>query len=341
MLNFCTLFNSFYLIYGLQLYNCLIKLRVNFHLYIYAFDERTFSYFKEYALPNLTVIKLEDFEDRELLSIKSNRSFGEYCWTCTPSIIKHAIESFNLESCIYVDSDLYFFDNPQVLIDEMGNNSVLITEHRYTKIYDQSDLSGIYCVQFMMFKNDAKGMKVLNWWRDACIEWCFSRFEDGKFGDQKYLDDWLTRFEGVHSLRHLGGGVAPWNVQQYEFVKNGDRIVGKELSTGNFFPLIFFHFHGLKFYAEDVIKLTGEAYLISKGARDLIYKDYLKGALKLIRENTDFLFLSKIPESHLNKIFLLSLYFRFKTQYLIDTIKLKDYTRLLSGGNYFKNSKFE
>lgn len=55
---------------------------------------------------------------------------------------------------------------------------------------------------------------------------CVMQLENGKFGDQKYLDDWTARFKDVHVLQHLGGGIAPWNVQQYTFQKENDRIVG-------------------------------------------------------------------------------------------------------------------
>jgi len=188
------------------MYESLERCSGDFHLYVFAFDDKSYELLQKLDYEYMTVISLDSFEDDELLKVKSERGAGEYCWTCTPSVIKYAIENYDLDSCTYLDADLYFFANPAVLIDEMKGASVLITDHRYTSEYDQSATSGIYCVQFMTFKNNDFGLNVLNWWRDACIEWCFNRFEDGKFGDQKYLDDWPNRFEGIHVLQHLGGG---------------------------------------------------------------------------------------------------------------------------------------
>jgi len=246
-INYCTLFDSNYLTRGLAMYESLKKHSDSFHLYIFAFDDRSYQLLKKLDLDSTTIISLQEFEDEALLKIKSDRGAGEYCWTCTPSTIKYTIQTYALDACTYLDADLYFFSDPSILIDELNKKSVLITEHRYTPKYDQSATSGIYCVQFMTFKNDKNGMKVLNWWREACNEWCYARFEDGKFGDQKYLDDWITRFEGVHELQNLGGGVAPWNVQQYDFTSTEDRVEGVERSSENIFQLVFYHFHNFKF----------------------------------------------------------------------------------------------
>lgn len=247
MLTFCTLFDSGYLSRGIAMYESLRRFCSNFHLYIFAFDDVCYDFFAQKNLDDITIISLGEFEDERLLSAKMNRSNGEYCWTCTPSIVLYVLNHYNVESCIYVDADLFFFSSPQVLIDEVGKDSVLITEHRYTKKYDQTEASGKYCVQFVYFRNDNRARIVLEWWRNACLDWCYSRVEDGKFGDQKYLDDWCVRFEGVHELQHLGGGVAPWNMQQYSFIKKGGKIYGIENVTLKEFEVVFFHFHALAF----------------------------------------------------------------------------------------------
>lgn len=275
-LNFCTLFNSNYLSRGLVLYESLLKHCPDFHLYVFAFDDVCFDFFKKQNYSNLTVISLKEFEDEKLLNIKPTRSMAEYCWTCTPSTILYSIKKYSLDNCTYIDADMLFVSNPQILIEEMGGKPVLITEHRYTKEYDQSTLSGKYCVQFVTVKANEVGLKVCNWWREACLDWCYARHEDGKFGDQKYLDDWTTRFDGVHELQHLGGGIAPWNVQQYDFIINNNEIIGKEISTGKTFKAVFFHFHSLKFFKDDFVSLTDSGYTLSSNVIETFFKPYVK-----------------------------------------------------------------
>jgi len=280
MLNFCTLFNSTYLSRGLSMYESLAEHCPSFSLHIFAFDQDCFDALAKLSLKNATIISLNEFEDEKLLTVKPTRSSGEYCWTCTPSTILYCIEKYNLNECTDIDADLLFFTDPKILVEELGEiHSVLITEHRYTPKYDQSLTSGKYCVQFITFKNDKNGLIVLNWWRDACLEWCFNRLEDNKFGDQKYLDDWLTRFEGVKELQNLGGGVAPWNVQQYTFIRTNNQVIGKEISSGKNFNLIFYHFHDFK-YAVKNIFLFANSYILNKNVAKLIYKPYVNSLVR-------------------------------------------------------------
>jgi hypothetical protein len=105
----------------------------------------------------------------------------------------------------------------------------------------------------------------LDWWAARCLEWCYARMENGKFGDQKYLDDWPTRFKGIHVLQHLGGGAAPWNIQKYK-VSRGPRIDGV--------PVIFYHFHELAWLTNNRFYLG--RYKLSAAAISLIYLPYLE-----------------------------------------------------------------
>lgn len=275
---FCTLFDSSYSSRGLALIESLNRVMTNFKIFVFAFDQNVYEVLQTLDLQNVEIISLRDFEDQELLEVKPLRSRGEYCWTCTPSIIKYCLEKLNLDQCTYLDADLCFFSDPTVLLDEMNEKSVLITEHRYTSKYDQVQSSGKYCVQFMSFKNTDEGMRVLGWWRERCLEWCYARNEEGKFGDQKYLDDWMTRFSGVRELEHLGGGVAPWNLQQYTFQQKDESIELTKKSTGQKFPLIFFHFHALKIF-KDYFDLG--TYELGRDIVSFVYEPYLEKLIKV------------------------------------------------------------
>ncbi len=272
MYHFCTLFDKNYFTRGLALYESLRQHCSDFHLYIFCFDEDSFQILSTLSLPHVTLISLNEFEDAELLSVKPDRSKAEYCWTSTPSTILYVLKNYQVPSCTYVDADIYFYSNPAVLIEEMQQSVILLTEHRYTARYDNAHLSGKFCVQFMTFKNKPDSLEALNWWRQACLAWCYNRVEDGKFGDQKYLDDWCTRFSGVHVSEHLGGGIAPWNVQQYHFLKKTDKLQCTFRNQAG--DVIFYHFHGLKLYRK--LRADLGQYQLNSNVIKWIYLPYLK-----------------------------------------------------------------
>ena len=273
-LNFVTLFDSNYLSRGLAMIDSLHRWCKEFHIYVVAFDSETEVILNRLAIDNLTVISLADFEDEALLNVKNSRSKAEYCWTSTPSTILYCIQQFNLDHCTYVDADLLFLADPLPLIQEMGDDSILLTEHRFTWYYKAALRNGIYCVQFMTFKNTSEALEALEWWRDACLDWCFARLEDGKFGDQKYLDDWPSRFKRVHILKHEGGGIAPWNIQQYRIIKKNERFEIVSRRSKKKSNLFFYHFHNFRIYNTGIVDM-GE-YFLSKDVKNILYKYYIK-----------------------------------------------------------------
>jgi len=327
-LNFCTLFNTAYMSRGLALQESLLKNCNDFSLYIFAFDDICFQTLNELNLKNTIVISLKEFEDNELLRVKPTRTSTEYCWTCTSSTILYVIENFKVDHCTYIDADIYFYSNPKVLIEEMGSKSILLTLHRYSDEYAYySKDAGKYCVQFITFKNDKPGLKALRWWREACIDWCYAKPEDGKFGDQKYLEDWCERFEGVHVLEHLGGGVAPWNATQYTFFDTSGKKFGIELTTNTQFEVIFFHFHNLRFINNRWIQYG--AYDFSKDLKTIIYNVYVV-AIRKIRE--------KLQKNHpqlVNKDRIFSPEWKVILKY-IRQIFNKKFKKLYHNLSYFK-----
>jgi hypothetical protein len=228
-------------------------------------------------LEKVTVISLDEFENEALKEVKKNRTKAEYCWTCTSSIIYNSIIKYNLPSCTYIDSDLYFFSDPAVLISELAvnNKRVLITEHRFTPLAKLYSLkrAGRFCVQFMTFSNEEDSMQLLKKWMMQCIDWCYARYEDGKFGDQKYLEDWPAKYDCVHILNHQGGGLAPWNINRYKFRNNNERIAVINRNTSESSDAIFYHFQYVKFVSPGIFDIGW--YNIPHQVKKIFYIPYL------------------------------------------------------------------
>jgi hypothetical protein len=258
------------------MYNSLKEHTNNFHIYIFAFDDLCYNILVALSLKNASIISLKMLENNDLLEAKKTRTRAEYCWTCTSSTIEYVLTNFNVSTCTYVDADLFFYRSPAVLFEELNNGkSVLITEHRYSKISSlyEKKRAGRFCVQFITFTNNPESRNVLTVWKNQCLNWCYNRYEDDKFGDQKYLDEWPVKYKNIQILNHLGGGIAPWNVGQYKIFKDNNFYFGIDKATKKDFELIFFHFHFVRFLKNGYVDL-GWNY-ISRSIKEMIYYPYI------------------------------------------------------------------
>jgi len=234
----------------------------------------------------VTIIPLNDFETPELKEVKKTRTKAEYCWTCTPSVIYYTIRNFNLPECTYLDSDIFFYSDPAVLISEMKNSNkgVLITEHRFSLLpgWYEFKRAGRFCVQFLTIKNDQDSISVLENWRNQCMDWCYARYEDGKFGDQKYLEEWPAKYKNVHILIHQGGGLAPWNIRQYRFNLDNNGFKGYNKKKRNTFDVVFFHFQYVKLISQGVFDIGW--FHIPGEVKRLFYWPYILKIMKIEKE---------------------------------------------------------
>ena len=279
---FVTLFDRNYLPQGLTLYYSMISRGVKFTLFILCLDKETYKILKKQNNKNIKLLDLEDFENDELKNKKKSRKKSEYCWTLTSWAIQWCLEKNpQINRITYLDADLYFLKNPRFIFDEFDKSkkSVLITKHSYSPEYDQSLTSGTYCVQFLIVSR-GEGEIILHDWRDKCMNWCFDYFDNGKYGDQKYLDEWPVKYSDlVHVLANECAAQGPWNAKRFPYS-----------------DAIFFHFHGLKILSQKNIFLS--TYYLPRPTYINVYKPYI-GEIKKTLNNLKIYNYKIINKNHL------------------------------------------
>lgn len=330
MLSFCTLFDSYYLDKGLALYHSLERVSDNFILYVFCFDDESYQILLGKKYPHMKPLHHSVFETEELLRLKKERSKAEYCWTCTSVIIEYILDHFHVDSCTYLDSDLYFYGDPQILFDEINNKNadVIIVPHRFKndrRGRQMEERNGRYCVQFNYFRHNENGRRVLEWWKEKCFEWCYDIPEPDRMGDQKYLNYFMDNFDGVYELDYLGGGVAPWNLERYQFCDDNQKELIMQTQTGEKFRLIFYHFQNLRYLPGNKVNIKSQTK--NKKLKYKIYIPYLQEIEKIresLKREYGLSFEPKKLQRSSNKLvgFLQRHFAAFKIQSISDIIDL-------------------
>jgi len=283
---YCTLFNIDYVDKGIALYKSIRKHNKSSILYILALDQYTIDILKEENLFKTVLISLSEIEKEYIYlnELKKTRSFAEYCWTLTPHIIEYIFNNYNVKSNTYLDADLWFFQDPDLLNIEMIHNQchTLITEHAFPDDNKKSlneELHGKYCVQFNTFTNTAQSLALLKMWKQDVINDCEYNKRRRKAGDQKYLEKFTQKSKNVYIPKDIGVGVAPWNIKKYNLIYAESEHIMISYNNKQS-EILFYHYQNIKYLTKKIINIgAGKA---EKKLKMAIYYNYLK-ELDIIR----------------------------------------------------------
>lgn len=307
-LNLVTYFDENYLYRFLALYKSISKYNKDFHFYVIVLGELNVSNFPS-KLENVTLIDLETVENYlpELHYAKKNRSLIEYYFTLTPSVILFTLKNYKIEIITYIDADTCFFSDPLKVYEKYINEdtNILITSHNLDN-WSHGKKYGKYNVGWIVFKNSDVGLKCLRNWFNQCINWCFDKSINNKYADQKYLDEWPGKYEGVKVVGEELINIGPWNFSK--------------ITKKNNHELILYHFHNVKFlnkfiFTTNISGFFSKPYFADRNLVKKIYCPYIdsisknKIELKINRNKRDFFLIKNLFKVFMN-IIRLDLYYK-------------------------------
>jgi hypothetical protein len=248
---YCTYFDHNYLSRALLMIESLRRFEPKARIYVLALSDLCETILKELALPDVGIIPLLTLENAypELAAIKPTRKLIEYYFTLSPFLPHYLFAQTMADRIHYIDGDLYFFTSPRPVIDSLGDASVAITPHRFSFEFRNHLIYGRFNVAWITYRRCAEGLECLNAYKADCTAWCYDRVEDGKFGDQKYLDAWPDRYPSLKIIEHKGFNLAIWNAHNYMMrVKNDVVTVDDD-------PLVFYHFASTQLLPDGTVQV--------------------------------------------------------------------------------------
>ena len=190
----------------------------------------------------------------------------QFLWSLSSYFSWYCLENLGYEDIMFIDADIFFFDDWRKIYQYLENVSVGIVEHRCP----YNPANGKYNVGIVYFKNNFDGYKCLTWWKNCLL------FPDNKYykthgmcGDQKYLELFEELFDGVEVLDKYFAHLAPWNYAYHGY--DGHRGVVWE---GQYQKIMYCHFSNFKPNYKDNTYLMAPRHGFEKVSNTFLNKMY-------------------------------------------------------------------
>lgn len=278
---YVTTFDASYLHRGLVMVDTFIKCNPDRMLKVWCIDESSYKAVTTWKKNNQVDFKCEylgDIQNKILWQLRDTRNYREFCWSLSSFLTNYELMQGEPQ-VTYLDADLYFTDTVSSIEEEISKSSIAAISHRFPENFDHYKVNGTFNVQWVTFKNDEDGQRCSKEWLDECIGSTEYEPEKGIVGDQKYLDMWPSRFASFHEIENSGAGVGPWNFSTHQCsLVNNKWIVNKK------YPLVFYHFQGLKISKFGWVIPCGSEFMKSNHFPRHLYREYVSKLAKIQQE---------------------------------------------------------
>jgi len=220
-----------------------------YHLHLLCVDDETYEVMMDSGLRivnkdqlidpirlrndiKITLYKLDIFDGKkDWETLKENNpsvpgGITPFHYALASYFTHHLIFDEDIENCLYMDADLFFFHPLDDLRNILLEYSVGVGTHKHVGRQENTQV-GYYNVGVVFFNNDDGGRKCLDLWKNCVIDpnnqW---KETHGQCGDQKYLE----LFESILDKKELCiidrfiGHTAPWNMNMSTLYTIDNRV---------------------------------------------------------------------------------------------------------------------
>jgi hypothetical protein len=243
---FCTIVTHDYLPYAIALFKSISRYNDTIELNVLIADRATVEDVR--SINKINIFGSEslcaDGIGKKIKDKYKNKFMDEFRWSMKPVFINYLINKRDYRNVIYVDSDIYFFNDYNFLFQELDVYDVLLSPHwrssdpyRDPANFHTNFIDGIFNGGFIGVNRN--GVDAMEWWAMVCEYECKKERTMGLYVDQGYLNLLPVYFDNVGIIKHRGCNVANWNQVECKRVAMDD---GTVLINGEY-PVIFIHFH--------------------------------------------------------------------------------------------------
>jgi len=268
----CTIVSFNYLAYARTLCDSFLDANPGCRFYVLLVD-RLPAYFDR-SRERFELITVEELAIPDFHSVAFKYDILELNTNVKPTFLTALLDR-GIEAVVYLDPDIFVFQNLSPVFDALEKHAVVLTPHALSPFPDPASevtllSAGVFNLGFVAVRNSPEARHFLSWWEVRCLNLGFDEPRTALFVDQKWTNLVPCFFESVALLKHRGCNVAYWNLHERELSQQE----GKWVVNGSD-PLMFFHFSGVSVDGDARIsKYTDEYTLENRPDLRQLFEDY-------------------------------------------------------------------